>query len=164
MIQKKPITAEAVLKRMATLCARSEQCSNDIRQKLYKAGLNEQDVEQVLSQLIENKFIDDSRYAGAFSRDKARFAGWGHLKIRAALAAKKIPHDLICNAIDSISPDEFLEIAMKILASKSLNADLEKTADRARIIRHLYARGFDAGMASMAINMTRDIRRHHKES
>lgn len=162
MIQKKPITVEAALKRMAALCARSEQCSNDIRQKLYKAGLHEEEVEQVLEQLIEMKFIDDARYAGAFARDKARFAGWGHLKIRAALSAKRIPSDIISEAIDTISPDEFLEIAKKILASKSLNADLEKADDRARMMRHLYARGFDGGMASLAIGMIREARRHNK--
>lgn len=162
MIQKKPLSPEAALKRMATLCARSEQCSNDIRQKLYKAGLHEEEVEQVMEQLVEMKFIDDARYAGAFARDKARFAGWGPLKIRAALAVKRIPSDIIREAIDTISPEEFLEIAMKILASKSLNADLEKADDRARMMRHLYARGFDAGMASKAIGTTRTNRRHNK--
>ena len=75
---------------MADLCARSEQCEADIRQKLYRLGLSSGEVQQIVSQLIDEKFIDNARFARSFARDKCRFSCWGRHKIRLALAAKRL--------------------------------------------------------------------------
>ena len=49
------------MNRAAALCARSEQAPGDIREKLYKWGLNSNDVNQILNQLIGQGFLDEWR-------------------------------------------------------------------------------------------------------
>ena len=57
------MTPDAAKLRMADLCARSEQCEADIRQKLYRLGLSSVEVQQIITQLIDEKFIDNARFA-----------------------------------------------------------------------------------------------------
>ena len=90
MIPRKPVSPEAMLLKMMDLCARSEQSSGEIRQKLYRKGITGHEARKIIDRLIDDSFIDDSRFARAFANDKARFALWGRRKIRAGLAAKGI--------------------------------------------------------------------------
>ena len=60
----------------AAICARSEQVST-IRTRLLKWELGEAEAAKIIKRLVDEKFIDESRYAGFFVRDKARFNKWG---------------------------------------------------------------------------------------
>ena len=62
---KKIPTAAEMLRRLASLCARSEQCEADIAQKIYRSGLSREEGNEILSKLREGRFIDDSRFARA---------------------------------------------------------------------------------------------------
>ena len=61
MINKKPASPEALKLKMADLCARSEQCEYDIREKLRRKMLPIADIDRIICFLIENRFIDDLR-------------------------------------------------------------------------------------------------------
>lgn len=65
-----------MLLKMMDLCARSEQSSGEIRQKLYRKGITGHEARKIIDRLIDDSFIDDSRFARAFANDKARFALW----------------------------------------------------------------------------------------
>ena len=67
--------------RAAALCSRAEKCSSDIMTKLSQWGVGEENASVVLKQLIEEKYVDDERYARSFVRDKFRFNKGGKIKI-----------------------------------------------------------------------------------
>ena len=52
------------------LCARAEKSEGDARRLMRGWGVAEKDAEQVLGRLVRDRFIDDSRYAEAFVREK----------------------------------------------------------------------------------------------
>lgn len=156
------MSPEAAMLRMADLCMRSEQCEADIRQKLYKYGLTAVEVQQVVSKLLEQGFIDNGRYAGSFARDKCRFTGWGRNKIRLALVAKRIPSNLINEALASIDPAVYEATLRRVTAAKARGLDLtgeQSREQRLRLFRHLLIRGFESELASRAIREY--IENHH---
>ena len=51
-------------------CSHKELCRDDIRKKLLLWGVGNDDIEKIIRILISEKFIDESRYASAFVRDK----------------------------------------------------------------------------------------------
>ena len=57
------------------LCARAEKSQEDARRLMRGWGVAEKDAEQVLGRLVRDRFIDDSRYAEAFVREKLRLSG-----------------------------------------------------------------------------------------
>lgn len=142
---KKPANPEDLLKRMAGLCARSEQCTFDINTKLYKAGLNREQREEIIEYLTANRYLDDGRYARIYASYKVRFSSWGRLKIRAMLATKRIASSLISEALDNIEESDYDE-ALKRVAD-SLKRELNYNGERelyVKIYRRMLARGFES--------------------
>lgn len=151
MIRKKPITKEAALLKMADLCARGEHCAFEIREKLRKMQLAASDANEIVEYLEENRYIDDSRFARAFARDKVKFSGWGKNKIRMALAMKRIPSAEISLALEEIDPEEYMAVAVNAAKAKARNLDLSDYDDKGKLYRHLASRGFEGSVISKAI-------------
>ena len=92
-------TPDQALASLMRLCARAEKSEGDARRLMHGWGLNDGDAERVLARLVSERFIDDSRYAGAFVREKMRLSGWGEYKIRAALQRKGVARETIEEAL-----------------------------------------------------------------
>ena len=152
MLPKKVLSRDQALLRMADLCARSEQCPYDIRRKLLLKGMAAADVESVIAELSDRGFLDSARYAGCFARDKVKFAAWGRLKIRAALATKRIPSAQIAEALASIDDEEYLEVLHRAARAKVAFLDLSLRDDRAKLFRHLLSRGFEPDAVTRIVN------------
>lgn len=150
----KPITPEAARIRLADLCARSEQCEADVRQKLYRLGLSSGEVQSIVTSLIEERFIDNARFARSFARDKCRFSSWGRNKIRLALAAKRISAADIAQGLASIEEHDYMDALRRTAAAKARGLDLngaEARENRLKLFRHILSRGFESDLASKAI-------------
>jgi regulatory protein len=61
-----------VYSKMAQLCSRSEQCSADIRKKMIAYEIMDELVEEIITKLKKEKFLDDERYVKAYVSDKFR--------------------------------------------------------------------------------------------
>ena len=144
MRPKKPADPDALLKRMAGLCAKSEQCTFDINTKLYKAGLPKDKREELINYLTENRYLDDARYARAFASYKVRFSSWGKRKIKMALYAKRIDSEHIARALDAIDPQDYLDALHRAIEAQKKNLDLSDRAQRAKLYNHLLSRGFES--------------------
>jgi regulatory protein len=129
------------------LCSRQEKCSSEIREKLIKFKLTEAHIEKVLQTLKKEGFIDESRYSGMFVRDKLRLNRWGKIKIRYMLAAKKIPDEIIRDAIGGIDDHHYLEILKEELSKKSHQIKEDNPfSQRNKLARFAQQRGFESGL------------------
>ena len=151
---KQPLTPDQAFNRAAAMCARSEQSSGDIRGKLVKWGLGSSDTDQVLSQLIEQGFINDERYARAFVKDKFAFNGWGRVKIAYQLRQKGIPNDLITDALTVIDEDQYRQRLIDLLSAKwrSVNHNNARAA-WAAMMRFAASRGFETAIATQCVKL-----------
>lgn len=109
------------------------------------------DANEIVEYLEENRYIDDSRFARAFARDKVKFSGWGKNKIRMALAMKRIPSAEISSALEEIDPEEYMAVAVNAAKAKARNLDLSDYDDKGKLYRHLASRGFEGSVISKAI-------------
>lgn len=160
--QKKVVPEDKAMMKLAELCARSEQCESDLFAKLKRWGVSPSAASDIIEKLRKQKFVDNLRYAQAFSRDKARFSRWGKRKIRLGLMAKHIPADIIQQGLDSIDEDEYI-VALNIATeTKGRNMNLSDAADRRKLYAHLISRGYESGLAVAAIK--RLIAKARKES
>ena len=129
------------------LCSRQEKCCSEIRDKLVKFTLPDDRIEKVLKALQKEKFIDESRYAGMFVRDKLKFNRWGRIKIRYMLSAKQIPEEIISEAIQGINEKDYLEILKEELEKKSRQIkENNPYARRTKLARFGQQRGFESGL------------------
>ena len=131
-----------VTDRMRALCSKREYCSSDIKKKLNDAleGDNEA-VAGILDSLKKDGYVDDSRYASAFARDKSSIAGWGNIKIRHALAAKGVERDVVEAALKEIDPEK-ADSRLEKLAANRYKALKDDPQCRLKMLRYLLGRGY----------------------
>ncbi|MBI9063958.1 MAG: RecX family transcriptional regulator [Marinilabiliaceae bacterium] len=128
----------------ADMCSRQERCVSEIRKKLIKWELTEEEVETAIAYLIKEKFIDEDRFASFYVRDKFRFNGWGRIKIRWQLRQKEVNNASLEEALESLNEESYLEKLAELLYNKKRqirNKDVWQT--KAALVRFGQSRGFE---------------------
>ena len=120
---KRQLTYESALARAASLCSRGEHAEAEMRRKLRQWGAETGDADRVVEWLVDNGFIDNSRYAHAFVYDKSRFDLWGRVKIRHQLRLNGVAGDVVEEAMAEIDEDEYVANLRTLLAAKKSHAD-----------------------------------------
>lgn len=140
------LTYEQALTRLTSLCSTSEYCIHDINEKLYRWGINNTDSERIIDFLLDEKYIDEARYAQAYTNDKLRFSHWGRIKIKTMLRMKHISDSDINKAFANISEEEYENILRDVIQAKTKSlGDAEAYTSRTKIIRFALQRGFEMG-------------------
>lgn len=150
----KKYDAKIVLRKLSWLCSRREYCSGDILKKIRNYGIEGKEAVSILKFLQDGGYVDDSRYASAYVRDKTLIAGWGTRKIIYALKAKGVSPELIEAAVDEVVSDEDTSRKMRTVVEKKW-LSLKKEEHRARVaktLRYALGRGYDYEEVMAEIN------------
>ncbi len=143
MENREQIVKEAYSK-MAQLCSRSEQCSADIRKKILAYEIMDELVEEIITKLKEEKYLDDERYVKAYVSDKFRLNKWGKIKMRFYLKAKGLSDALIEIGINEIKEDQYKKALISTLKEKAKKIKSDNKFDKmGQIIRFAQSRGFE---------------------
>lgn len=141
-----------VADRMRALCSRREYCRKDVLKKVMTAlDGDAAKAEEVVGKLVEERYVDDRRYAAAFARDKASIAGWGAAKIRYMLAAKGVDREIIASALEEIDVNRADARLEKLMENKarSLKDDPQR---RIKLLRFGMGRGYSYEEVSSVID------------
>lgn len=135
---------QAALARMQALCSQHETCIFDVRRKLATLDLTDDDRDDIVRRLLDDRFIDEARYATAFAADKFRFTGWGRIKIAQALRFKHIPSDAINDALEAIDDEAYIAALRRLLVSKRRTIKARSPWElTAKLMRFAVSRGFE---------------------
>ena len=154
MIQKKkPITEQEVLQKLSALCARAEHSSGEMLEKMRRWQLSEDARERVLDRLIDEKFVDDERFARLFVREKIRFDRWGRRKIEQALYQKGVASDISRRVLDEVDDEAYVAELKKLIAAKRRSVQAESDYEmRAKLTKYALGRGFDYNVIRQCID------------
>jgi len=145
----KIITEAAAQVKAEHYCAYQERSQQEVRDKLYEWGLHSLAVENIISKLIGDNFLNEERFAKAYATGKFKQKGWGKQKIKQGLKLKRVPDVLIKKALLVIDADEYLLMLRKILSKKAALVN-EKDAYKRRYKLQQYAlsRGYENDLIS----------------
>lgn len=136
----------------AFLCSKSEHCTSEIQEKLKLWGLSSEDSELVITKLIEEKYIDDERFARAYVKDKFRFNHWGKQKIAFMLRSKNISSEIMELAFEEIEDESYSDELRKLLTDKEKSIKSKDQYDkRNKLMRFAMGRGFESGQIYTAL-------------
>ena len=137
------MTEEQILIKLSGICARGEHCREEMRRKMERWDVDEAMQERVLERLVDEKFIDEERYARFFINDKVRFNHWGRRKVEQALWAKRIPRDVYEPILNEVSADSYEEVLLPLLRTKRRSVKGSSDYEiRMKLIRFAMQRGF----------------------
>lgn len=151
-----------VLDRLRGLCSRREYCYADVLKKAKDAlDGDAQAAKEVADVLVEDKYVDDLRYASAFARDKSAIQGWGEVKIRYMLSAKGVSRDVIDKAIEEIDQDKADSRLEKLLQNK-LKSLKDDPQCRLKLLRFGLGRGYSYEEVDSVLRDICSSARHEK--
>ncbi len=134
---------KSALSSLQRSCVKREHCRQDIYRKALKAA--EGDIptaQKMVEELVEDRFVDDARYAAAFAREKSSLSGWGRVKISYTLRGKGISAGDIDAALLEVDEGSASERLEKLLRNKWTVLQ-EDSYGKFKLIKYALTRGYE---------------------
>ena len=139
---------------LAALCAQAEHCQWEMLEKMRRWEVPEEAQARVMQRLVEERYVDDERYAQAFVKDKIRYNKWGRRKVDQALWQKHIDEDIRKRVLDEVDDEEYLGVLRPLLKQKrkstKANSDYELNQ---KLMRFAMGRGFTFDIIRQCIDV-----------
>lgn len=113
-----PLTPEKVLIKAQKFCLYRERSEAEMERKMREWGAPPKVVDNILDQLIEDRFVSNERFSMAYARGKFNVKRWGKIKIRHGLKMHKISEDLIEQAFLQIDFDDYRKALENLIEKK----------------------------------------------
>lgn len=140
--------------RLEALCAYQERCSFELIKKMNQWGIDREDQDRLLAELITTNFLSEERYAEAFASGKMRIKRWGKIKIRIELKKKMISNYSIDKALKGIDLDEYWNNIVHLAERKwellAKEKDLFKR--KGKLYRFLATKGYESDLIKEAVD------------
>jgi len=118
MIPRKSVSKEQALQKVRHYCGYQERCHAEVKEKLYSFGLYKQEVEEMLSTLIEENYLNEERFAQHFAGGKFRMKQWGRKRIEYELKQKQLSDYCIRKGLKEIDENDYRKTLGKLAEQK----------------------------------------------
>jgi len=143
-MKKVRIGKEQAIQRIRHYCAYQERAQQEVRDKLYELGMTKDEVEEIMSDLIAENFLNEERFAIQFAGGHFRIKGWGKIKIQHALQQKRVSSYNIKIGLKAIDGDAYLKTLEQLATKKWNSLKGERGLSRmAKTYAFLQQRGFE---------------------
>ena len=141
---------EKALEKAKHYCAFQERCHREVREKLYSINLKKHEVETLLTQLIEEGYLNEERFAVAFAGGKFRIKQWGKVKIGFELKQRQVSDYCIRNALNTINNADYNKTFIALANKKLQSLATEKNVFRKKrkVQDYLLQKGYEHRLIS----------------
>ena len=154
--ERKTKTAVQALQSLMRLCSRAEKSTGDARRLMRTWGVPETEQQEVVDKLVAQRFIDNRRYAEAYTREKSSLAGWGARKIAMQLRQKGVEREIITQTLAALDTDaqgdKLLEKLQRKVRTTKAASEYEL---RGKLLRYALGLGYDYEQAMGALDKIR---------
>ncbi len=142
------LTSQQALPKIKQYCSYQERCHSEVRDKLYLYGLHRNDVDTIISQLIEENYLNEQRFAIQFAGGRFRLLQWGRVKIKFALKARQVSEYCIKKALEEIDDDKYIKVLHDLVLKKweTLKSEKNNYVKKKKLQDHLLQRGFESDL------------------
>jgi regulatory protein len=140
----KAVTPEQLRQKIERYCAYQERCHQEVKSKLYSLGAAGAEVDEIMSSLIVDGYLNEERFAKAFAGGKFRMKKWGRLKIVNELEKKGVSKNCIISGLKEIDDDDYLQTLSTVLTQKAETIEEPNMyVLRDRLSNHAIQKGFE---------------------
>lgn len=141
----RPEYTEAKMK-LEAYCAYQERCTYEVQEKLKKFDLSEEEIQKLISQLEQDNFLNEARFARSYASGKFAIKSWGRVKIKSHLIAKHLPKEIIEEGLKEIEEDAYFSRLQELAEHKMRELQNEKNPwiKKQKIMRYLASKGYES--------------------
>jgi len=141
-----------ILKKIENYCSYQERCKKEVIEKLFTLRLDKSELDDVISYLIKNDYINEERFALAFAQGKFRIKKWGKIKIILELKKRAINVNLIKRAINQIKDSDYIGTFDELSLKKYKSLTGSKDSKKRKFINFLSYRGWEYDLIIRKVN------------
>ena len=147
-------TFEQALQKIKQYCAYQERCHSEVRDKLYSFGLRQSEVEEMITLLIVENYLNEERFAIHFAGGKFRMKQWGKHKIKQALKLRQVSDYCINKALKQIDAKEYQRTFQKLNEQKLKTLKNEKNIfiKKRKLQDFLLQKGYESDLIREALS------------
>jgi regulatory protein len=125
--------------------------------KMQQWQIEKAEQQKILQQLINQKFIDDARYAKNFARTQSQTGKWGMQKIKAYLQQQRLSNEIIAQALQETDAEKESVILEQLVRKKLPHIKAQSTVERAaKLLRFALGKGYQYTTAVQVIKQALD--------
>jgi regulatory protein len=153
-MKKNRVGKEQAILCIRHFCAYQERAQQEVRDKLYELGMTKPEVEEILSDLISENFLNEERFAIHFAGGKFRIKQWGRIKIKYELKKKNVSDYCIKKALAAINMSDYFATVSKLadIKFKSLKSEKNIFVKKTKLHSHLRLKGFESNLIQEVMN------------
>ena len=131
------------------LLARREHSLAELQDKLGQKGYSQEDSKAALARCLRDGLQSDARFAESLTRTRV-MQGYGPVKIRQELLAKKVSRELIDDVL-RVEQDNWISHATRVLEKKYASSVDASFAEKQKQKQFLLYRGFSMNLIAQII-------------
>jgi regulatory protein len=134
---------ESIVRKLQKYCAYQERAHSEVRKKLLDLQIYGEELEETISHLISEGFLNEERYAKTYSLSKFNQKSWGKLKIASALKQKGISQRNITVGLLEIDSEKYEQCIKRLISSRFSGSLPVSYEEKSKITRYLQSKGFE---------------------
>tara|TARA_B110000003_G_scaffold99720_1_gene101891 strand:- start:1871 stop:2335 length:465 start_codon:yes stop_codon:yes gene_type:complete len=146
-MRNQDLTVKEIEGKLQYYCSYQDRCHKEVKAKLKSFKISSEELNEIVSNLIKDNYLNESRFSKSFVRGKFNIKNWGKVRIVNELKLRNISIYNINLGLKEIDDQDYInkleDIFNKKLSSLSnLNSNLKKK----KIISYLLYRGWESNL------------------
>ena len=146
-MRNQDLTVKEIEGKLQYYCSYQDRCHKEVKEKLKSFKISSEELNEIVSNLIKDNYLNESRFSKSFVRGKFNIKNWGKVRIVNELKLRNISIYNINLGLKEIDDQDYInkleDIFNKKLSSLSnLNSNLKKK----KIISYLLYRGWESNL------------------
>ena len=152
MQSSKSYSVTEATRKLEGYCAYQERCHKEVIQKLRNMRMIPAAIDQIVTHLIQENYLNEERFAQSFARGKFNIKKWGRNRIVNELKRRDISRFNIKTALKEIDDSAYLETLDK-LSKKRLSQITETNIQKRKkkLADYLLYRGWESHLVYQKI-------------
>lgn len=144
-LKHKTYSIDEAKSKLQRYCSYQERCHKEVRQKLKEMRMIPEAIDPIVVSLIEQNYLNESRFAKTFVSGKFRIKKWGKHRLILELRKRDIGKFNINEAIAEIDPNEYIEVFNDLAKKRLLQIkETHKLKRKKKLVDYLLYRGWES--------------------
>ena len=153
MQKKTSFTLQEAQKKLEYYCAYQDRCHWEVEQKLKALEMIPEAQELIITKLIKENYLNESRFAQSFARGKFNIKKWGKQRIVRELKARKISEYNIKLGLKEISDEAYQSVFYSLFEKrKKAVSSYSIPIQKKKILAYMVYRGWESHLIYTALN------------
>ena len=153
MLKRKSYSLKEAKKKLEYFCSYQERCHKEVEEKLKELGMIQSASQEIISQLIKEDYLNETRFAKTFARGKFRIKKWGKNRILKEFKFRNISEYNIKMGMQELTDSEYENSFYNLFEKRKKSVEhLPIEEQKKKIYSYLSYRGWEHQKIYDALN------------